>query len=45
MIFHCDFSNEKLNDFLGNLSQAEPYFAHLYYWYINSIALETDGDK
>ncbi len=45
MIFHGDFENSRLNNFLENLSKADPYFAHLYYWYVNSIPLGPDNDK
>ena len=45
MAFHGDFSDEKLNNFLENLSKADPYFAHLYYWYINSLSLDVEKTK
>ena len=45
MIFHCDFSNKQLSDFLENLGKADPYFAHLYYWYINSLSLASNDIK
>jgi len=45
MIFHHDFVNEKLNEFLYSLSQTDPYFAHLFYWYINSLSLSIDDSK
>ena len=45
MMFHDDSSDAKLNNFLENLSKADPYFAHLYYWYVNSLSVAADEAK
>jgi len=45
MVFHQDVIQDKLQIFLEEWSQADPYFAHLYYWYINSLASEIDQER
>ena len=45
MVFHQDLIQDKLQIFLEEWSQADPYFAHLYYWYINSLASEIDQER
>jgi len=44
-VFHEDFAKDKLSVFLEEWSKADPYFAHLYYWYINSLAPEIDQTR
>jgi len=38
MILHEDFRNERLHNFLDELSKTDAYFAHIYSWYISSLA-------
>ncbi len=38
MILHEDFRNERLHSFLDELSKTDAYFAHIYSWYISSLA-------
>ncbi len=45
MILHEEFANGKLKIFLDESSKTDPYFAHLYYWYITSLCPDVNQEK